>query len=88
LKAVFTNGIFSQTSRKFENYEQVNKDTEYSYEPSVGIGIGGMFFRNIPVGVLVEAMIEKYFPDVTFKDNFFYPLYHSTCYSLKIGVIF
>jgi len=49
------------------------------YNPSVGLGIGGIFLKNKPVGLIVEGTIEK---------RLRYPQINSgTWYSLKIGVV-
>ncbi len=87
LKAVFTNVIFSKKVRKFHNYEQFNKSKSYSYVPSVGVGIGSIFLKNKPVGIIVEGTIERYLTFDSFTNYIFYSLENTTWYSLKIGVV-
>lgn len=79
LKAVYNNGIYFSKVREFENEELINKDKSYFYEPSVGLGIGSIFLKNKPVGIIVEGTIEKYLRHESFAN--------STWYSLKIGVV-
>ena len=88
LKAVYTNVVFSRKVRKFHNYEQTNKRKSYSYIPSIGIGIGSIFLKNKPVGLLVEGTVEKYLTFDSFANQRFYPFENTTWYSLKIGVVF
>lgn len=79
LKAVYTNGFTFHKTILYENDVATgNRHTNY-YDPSVGIGIGGIFLKNKPVGIIVEGTIEKY---LRFDDFTEY-----TFYSLKIGVI-
>ena len=87
LKGVFTNGVFSRKVRKFHNYEQTNKSKSYSYIPSVGVGIGSIFFRNRSMGLIVEGTVEKYLTSDSYANHIFSPLENSTWYSLKIGVV-
>ncbi len=66
--------------RSFENDELTSKrKSNYIYEPSVGIGIGSIFLKNKPVGMLLEGTIEKTLRWETFSK--------STFYSLKIGIV-
>jgi len=79
-KAVYTNAILFSTSRSFENDELIRKrKSDNYYNPSVGLGIGGIFLKNKPVGLIVEGTIEKHlrYPQVN----------GGTWYSLKIGVV-
>ena len=79
-KAVYTNAILFSTSRSFENDELIRKrKSDNYYDPSVGLGIGGIFLKNKPVGLIVEGTIEKTFRRETFSD--------ATYYSLKIGIV-
>ena len=66
-------------NRSFENDELIRMNKSNSYEPSVGIGIGSIFLKNKPVGIIVEGTIEKYLRK--------YSLKYETWYSLKIGVV-
>ena len=79
-KAVYTNAILFSMSRSFENDELIRKRKSNSfYDPSVGLGIGGIFLKNKPVGLIVEGTIEK---------RLRYPQVNSgTLYSLKIGIV-
>jgi len=79
-KAVYTNAILFSMSRSFENDELIRKRKSNSlYNPSVGLGIGVIFLKNKPVGLIVEGTIEKHLR---------YPQVNSgTWYSLKIGVV-
>jgi hypothetical protein len=77
LKAVYTNGFFFYKVRSFGNgVLQVNNRF---YEPSAGIGLGSIFLKNKPVGIIVEGTISKHLNK--------YALKYETWYSLKIGVI-
>ena len=78
-KAVYTNNMIFKKKSSFENDEPYNMDKSNSYEPSVGIGIGSMFLKNKPVGLIVEGTIEKYLNEYAFE--------YETWYSLKIGVV-
>lgn len=79
-KAVYTNAISFSTSRSFENDELIRKrKSDNYYNPSVGLGIGGIFLKNKPVGLIVEGTIER---------RLRYPQINSgTLYSLKIGIV-
>ena len=87
LKAVFTSGIFSEKVGKFHNYEQFNKRRSFSYIPSIGIGIGSIFFKNKSVGLLLEGTVEKYLTSDPYINRIFSPLKDATWYFLKIGVV-
>jgi hypothetical protein len=77
LKAVYTNGFFFYKVRSFGNgVLQVNNRF---YEPSAGIGLGSIFLKNKPVGIIVEGTISKHLSK--------YALKYETWYSLKIGVV-
>jgi hypothetical protein len=79
-KAVYTNAILFSMSRSFENDELIRKrKSDNYYNPSVGLGIGGIFLKNKPVGLIVEGTIEKTLRWETFSK--------STFYSLKIGIV-
>jgi hypothetical protein len=79
-KAVYTNAISFTKFRSFENDELTSKrKSNYIYEPSVGIGIGSIFLKNKPVGMILEGTIEKTLRWETFSK--------STFYSLKIGIV-
>ncbi len=86
LKAVFTNVVFSKKVLKFHNYEQTNKRKSYSYIPSIGVGIGSIFLKNKPVGLVVEGTLEKYLTSDSYI-NYLFPLENTIWYSLKIGVV-
>ncbi|MCJ7716884.1 MAG: hypothetical protein MUO54_10260, partial [Anaerolineales bacterium] len=79
LKAVYNNTVFFDKVIRYENDEKVGKDHSGGYYPSIGIGLGGVFLKHKPVGILLEGTVEKYlrFGDFT----------NSTWYYLKIGVI-
>jgi len=79
-KAVYTNVISFTQIRGYENDELYDKRmSKKIYNPSVGLGIGGIFLKNKPVGLIVEGTIEK---------RLRYPQINSgTWYSLKIGVV-
>jgi hypothetical protein len=79
-KAVYTNGISFYTNRSFENDELIRKRKSNNfYTPSVGLGIGAIFLKNKPVGILLEGTIEKTLRWETFIE--------ATYYSLKIGIV-
>jgi len=79
-KAVYTNAILFSTSRSFENDELIRKRKSNNfYTPSVGLGIGGIFLKNKPVGMLLEGTIEKTLRWESFNE--------ATYYSLKIGIV-
>jgi len=79
-KAVFTNAILYSKSRSFENDELTRKRKSNNYyDPSIGLGIGGIFLKNKPVGLIVEWTIEKTLRWETFNE--------ATYYSMKIGII-
>jgi len=79
-KAVYTNAILFSISRSFENDELIRKRKSNNfYDPSVGLGIGGIFLKNKPVGLIVEGTIEKTLRWETFCE--------ATYYSLKIGIV-
>ena len=79
-KAVYTNAILFYMSRSFENDELIRKRKSNNfYDPSVGLGIGGIFFKNKPVGLIVEGTIEKTLRWETFSETSYY--------SLKIGIV-
>jgi hypothetical protein len=88
LKAEFTNGIFSRRIEKYERYEQVNDETRISYQPSVGIGIGNLFLRHKRVGIILEGTIEKYLRSESSINSTGYPIYETTWYSMKVGIVF
>jgi len=79
-KAVYTNAILYYMSRSFENDELIRKRKSNNlYDPSVGLGIGAIFLKNKPVGLIVEGTIEKTLRWETFSE--------ATYYSLKIGIV-
>ena len=79
-KAVYTNAILFSMSRSFENDELIRKRKSNNfYDPSVGLGIGGIFLKNKPVGLIVEGTIEKTLRWESFS--------YATYYSLKIGIV-
>ena len=81
LKAVYTNGISFYTNRSFEDDELIRKRKSNNfYIPSVGLGIGSIFLKDKPVGILLEGTIEKTLRWETFNE--------ATYYSMKIGVVF
>jgi len=96
LKAVYTNGIFFSTWRSFENDELTAKSKIRFYEPSAGIGLGSIFLKDKPVGIIVEGTISKHLNMYNFsivegtieKYRRKYSLDYETWYSLKIGVVF
>lgn len=55
------------------------RNSDNLYRPSVGLGIGGIFLKNKPVGLIVEGTIEKTLRWETFSN--------ATYYSLKIGIV-
>jgi hypothetical protein len=79
LKAVYTNGLTFDKMVQYENDEATGTRRMSFYDPSIGIGIGSIFLKNKPVGIIVEGLIEKYLRFDSFKD--------ATWYSIKIGVI-
>ena len=80
LKAVYTNGIFFNMSRSFENDILIRKRKSNNfYNPSVGLGIGSIFLKDKPVGILLEGTIEKTLRWETFNE--------ATYYSMKIGIL-
>jgi hypothetical protein len=95
-KAVYTNGIFSSTVRSFENDELTTKSKTRFYEPSAGIGLGSIFLKDKPIGIIVEGTISKHLYNYKFsivegtisKHLNKYALEYETWYSLKIGVVF
>lgn len=80
LKAGYTNGVFSTTVRSFENDELTAKSKVRFYEPSAGIGLGGIFLKDKPIGIIVEGTISKHL--------YKYALHNETWYSLKFGDVF
>jgi hypothetical protein len=78
-KVVYTNGILVSKIRRYDNEEFLSGDRSYSYEPSVGIGIGSVFFKRKSVGMILEGTIEKLLRHDSYKD--------ATLYSLKIGIV-
>jgi hypothetical protein len=78
-KVVYTNGFIIHKIISYENDVATGTKYNSAYFPSVGLGLGGIFLKNKPVGIIVEGTIEKYFRYDLFKD--------ATWYSLKIGVI-
>ena len=80
LKAVYTNGIIFNMSRSFENDILIRKRKSNNfYKPSVGLGIGSIFLKDKPVGILLEGTIEKTLRWETFNE--------ATYYSMKIGIL-
>jgi hypothetical protein len=80
LKAVYTNGIFYNMVRSFENDILIQKRKSNNfYNPSVGLGIGSIFLKDKPVGIIVEGTIEKTLRWETFNE--------ATYYSMKIGIV-
>jgi hypothetical protein len=79
-KAVYTNAILYSMSRSFEDDELVRKRKSNNfYDPSVGFGIGGIFFKDKPVGLIVEGTWEKTLRWESFNE--------ANYYSLKIGIL-
>ena len=79
LKAVYTNGFTFHKNIQYENDVATGTRHTSFYDPSIGIGIGSIFLKNKPVGIILEGLIEKYLRYDSFKD--------ATWYSIKIGVI-
>ncbi len=80
LKAVYTNGISFTKSRSFENDILYRKRKSNNfYNPSIGLGIGSIFLKDKPVGILLEGTIEKTFRWETSNE--------ATYYSMKIGIL-
>jgi hypothetical protein len=79
LKAVYTNGFFFYNVRSFGSSVLSVKNNGRFYEPSAGIGLGSIFLKNKPVGIIVEGTISKHLHK--------YALKYGTWYSLKIGVV-
>ena len=79
LKAVYTNGLAIYKTIYYENDVATGTSRTSGYNPSLGIGIGSIFLKNKPVGIIVEGMIEKYLRFDSFNE--------ATWYSKKIGVV-
>jgi hypothetical protein len=79
LKAVYTNGLSFHKTIQYENGVATGSHHLSYYYPSIGIGIGSIFLKNKPVGLILEGMIEKHLRFDSFKE--------ATWYSMKIGVI-
>lgn len=79
LKAVYTNGFGLHKTIQYEDNVATGTSHTNYYNPSIGIGLGSIFLKNKPMGIIVEGMIEKYLRFDSFKD--------ATWYSLKIGVV-
>jgi hypothetical protein len=79
LKAVYNNTFYINKVIHYDNDEKVGKDLTGGYYPSIGIGVGSVFLRHKPVGILLEGTVEKYLRFGDFKN--------STWYYLKIGII-
>jgi hypothetical protein len=79
LKAVYTNGFSFSQVHEYENDVETDNYSQNNYHPSAGLGIGGIFLKNKPVGIILEGTIEKYLRWDTFN--------MATFYSIKIGVV-
>jgi hypothetical protein len=79
LKAVYTNGFTFHKNIQYENDIATGTRHTSFYDPSIGIGIGSIFLKNKPLGIILEGLIEKYLRYDSFKE--------ATWYSIKIGVI-
>ena len=79
LKVVYNNGITFHKTIQYVNDETTGTRHLSFYYPSIGMGIGSIFLKNKPVGIILEGLIEKYLRYDSFKE--------ATWYSIKIGVI-
>ena len=72
IKAVYTNGFTFTQVYEYENDVETDNYTQNNYHPSIGLGVGGIFFKNKPVGIILEGTIEKYLRWDTFNKATFY----------------
>ena len=79
LKAVYNNAFIIEKVVEYENDERLGENLNSGYYPSLGIGLGTVFLKHKPIGILLEGTIEKYLRFGDFKN--------STWYSIKIGVV-
>ncbi|MEN8250981.1 MAG: hypothetical protein ABFS32_18760 [Bacteroidota bacterium] len=79
VKATFINRCWIEKVISYESDGIKATSRSVSYLPSVGLGIGAIFFKEKSIGLLLEGTVEKFLR--------FHSFTNSTMYSLKVGIL-